>query len=168
MSTQNLIFIKMRKLIIKAVIGLVISCVTLVVFLQWKNQHAIQESILRMKNEITKDFHDPDSVRFREINLYYFKGTIKDRLKNLNFNSLVSLDTETFLSIIYYDPGLFHLCGEVNAKNGFGAYVGYKKFDVVDGEKPIALLHSDGKTDSSSEHFCQKEESESLIYSESN
>jgi hypothetical protein len=155
----------MRKLIIKAVIGLVIFCGTLAVFLQWQNHKAIEDSISRMKNAITKDFHDPDSARFREIRLYYLNGTINERLTKLRISTL---DTETALSLIYYDPELFHLCGEVNAKNGFGAYVGYKKFDVVDGSKPIALLHSDGKSDSPSEYFCLKEETESLIYSESN
>lgn len=41
------------------------------------------------------------------------------------------------LSIFRYDPNSFMLCGEVNAKNGFGAYIGYKRFYISPGGEPL-------------------------------
>ncbi len=44
------------------------------------------------------------------------------------------------LSVFRYDPEHFQLCGEVNAKNGFGAYVGYKRFYVSGRKDPVPFF----------------------------
>jgi hypothetical protein len=40
-------------------------------------------------------------------------------------NSLKDPDSAQFRNVVYRAP---HVCGEVNAKNGFGGYAGFKKF----------------------------------------
>jgi len=57
-----------------------------------------KEFIIKAKNQITKDFKDPDSVLFRNIVIF------KDDLQNRT------------------------MCGELNAKNSYGGYIGYAKF----------------------------------------
>lgn len=52
------------------------------------------------KADVAKEFKDPDSVNFR--------------------NMQVEKNPPT--------SGVMYVCGEINAKNGFGAYVGYEKF----------------------------------------
>lgn len=51
------------------------------------------------KKVVADAFRDPDSVRFRDMGIYQ-----------------------------KYNSELKYICGEVNAKNGYGAYVGYKSF----------------------------------------
>lgn len=53
------------------------------------------------KAELIKDFNDPSSVQFRNVVTYS------------------------------PDPGIYATCGELNAKNSFGAYTGFKKFVAV-------------------------------------
>ncbi|MGB3069829.1 MAG: hypothetical protein WBC18_14845 [Ottowia sp.] len=57
------------------------------------------------KREVAKDFKDPESARFRSIGIYKSKT----------------------------GKGGVSVCGEVNAKNSYGAYVGYRKFVFSDG-----------------------------------
>lgn len=58
--------------------------------------------VKRAKQTIVKDFKDPEGARFRDIGIY--KSTT--------------------------GKGGVSVCGEVNAKNSYGAYVGYRSFFV--------------------------------------
>ncbi|MBB6578011.1 hypothetical protein HNP33_002079 [Comamonas odontotermitis] len=71
--------------------------------------------VAKAKAEVSKDFKDPESANFRNLGVYKSK-TGKGRVS---------------------------VCGEVNAKNAFGAYVGYRPF-VVSGEL-AALAEPDGE-----------------------
>lgn len=70
--------------------------------------------IAKAKSAVTKDFKDPDGARYRGLGVY------KDNL------------------------GGTVLCGEVNGKNGFGAYVGYRRFFTTATNPPSATLREDG------------------------
>lgn len=61
--------------------------------------------VAKVKSEVTKDFRDPEGARFREMALFKTKTG-----KTGNF-----------------------VCGQVNAKNAYGAYVGYRNFVYSDG-----------------------------------
>lgn len=80
----------------------------------------------KAKQALTKDLKDPDSAKFR--NTYVYRDGDGKKLA---------------------------LCGEINAKNSYGAYVGFRKFHVThsgnptiqeDGDSPGGLfdiLHGD-------------------------
>ena len=115
----------------------------LLIYLQISNnEKTIQISLNLMKEEIVKDFHDPESARFRNIRLYNTNGSITEQLYELRTKKFEELNSDTLLNILNYNSESFQLCGEVNARNGFGAYVGYKKFYVLNGKKPIAILET--------------------------
>lgn len=59
-----------------------------------------EKLIALAKADVAKEFKDPDSVNFRNMQVE----------KNPPTN------------------GVIYVCGEINAKNGFGAYVGYERF----------------------------------------
>lgn len=61
--------------------------------------------VAKAKATISQDLKDPDAAKFRDIGIY--KSTT--------------------------GKGGVSVCGEVNAKNSYGAYVGYKRF-VVSGD----------------------------------
>ena len=61
--------------------------------------------VSKAKSAVSRDFKDPEAAKFRNLGIY---------------------KSETGKA----DP---YVCGEVNAKNSFGAYVGYRRFVVVDG-----------------------------------
>lgn len=104
------------------------------------NEKTMKTSLSLMKEEITKDFHDPESARFRNIRLYNTDGSISEQLNELRNKNFEELNLDALLAVLNYNSESFQLCGEVNAKNGFGAYVGYKNFYVLNGKKPIAIL----------------------------
>lgn len=60
--------------------------------------------VSKAKAAVSRDFKDPEGSRFRDLGIY--KSTT--------------------------GKGGFSVCGEVNAKNSYGAYVGYKRFVVAD------------------------------------
>lgn len=70
------------------------------------------------KRRLTRDFKDPGSAQFRNTYLTTDKGTA------------------------------VALCGEVNAKNSFGAYTGFRPFYVMDtGKSLTAGVMEDGAED---------------------
>lgn len=76
-----------------------------------KQKEEIEKRILK---HITKDYYDPESVRLRNTGLSTFNGrTIKIE--------------KGFIP----DMGSHTYCGEINGKNRFGAYVGYRKFAAI-------------------------------------
>ncbi|MFG0787916.1 hypothetical protein [Delftia tsuruhatensis] len=60
--------------------------------------------VAKAKTAVSRDFKDPEGARFRDVGIY--KSTT--------------------------GKGGVSVCGEVNAKNSYGAYVGYKRFVVDD------------------------------------
>ena len=80
-----------------------------------------KKAIDTAKQIITDNLKDPNSANFRDINVYH--------LTNKNTN-------ETKISAV---------CGEVNARNSYGGYAGFKKFvAVMLGDKPQVAVE-DGK-----------------------
>lgn len=78
-------------------------------------------AIEKAKKVVLKDLKDPDSAQFRNIKV------------------VIAGQTSLVASIV---------CGEVNAKNSFGAYTGFKKFDYsanilsLEGAKPDPYFDS--------------------------
>lgn len=60
--------------------------------------------VAKAKKSISRDLKDPDAAKFRDIGIY--KSTT--------------------------GKGGVSVCGEINAKNSYGAYVGFRKFLVSD------------------------------------
>ena len=108
--------------------------------LYWRSQHQLQDTVRVLKYEVTKDFHDPDSARFRSVRLQSLEGPIWNRIRSISLNSLWRNTPAEVASVFTYRPELLQLCGEVNAKNAFGAYVGYKAFYISGGEEPVPFI----------------------------
>jgi hypothetical protein len=49
------------------------------------------------------------------------------------------------------------ICGEINAKNGFGAYAGFKKFYAREGDTSVVFIDND-RTDDFAEKMCSSEQ----------
>jgi len=64
-------------------------------------QANIDKFVQSSKYKLTKNFLDPDSAKFRNLEVRQWKGN---------------------------EGNVLSLCGEVNGKNSMGAYTGYKKF----------------------------------------
>lgn len=71
--------------------------------------------VSKAKSAVSRDFKDPEAAKFRNVGIY--KSTT--------------------------GKGGVSVCGEVNAKNSFGAYVGYKRF-VVDDD--LVEIEDDGSS----------------------
>lgn len=83
------------------------------------------------KNVVAEAFRDPDSVKFRNVGLYQKE-----------------------------DSDERYVCGQVNAKNLYGAYVGYKLFYATPTRAQI-VTNQDGRLDSANyEENCFKKLSE--------
>ena len=156
----------MRKIFIS--ISTVVVLVLLLIYLQIaNNEKTIQLSLHLMKGEIVKNFHDPESARFRNIRLYNTDGSISEQINELRTEQFKELNSDALLAVLNYNSESFQLCGEVNAKNGFGAYVGYKKFYVLNGKKPIAILETKSTPlDSLFDSLCGENPSGHLIHGE--
>ena len=130
----------MRKFILITVAALAFSLAALAAAIYWKSQQTLHEAARMLKRVVTKDFHDPESARFRVVQLQSLEGSIGERVKMIDAKFLLRGTPDEVLSVFRYDPDGFRLCGEVNAKNGFGAYVGYKHFHVIGSKDLIAFI----------------------------
>ena len=81
-------------------------------------------------------------------------------LREAMANHLKDAESARFKSIVYKPTdaaGMWEMCGEVNAKNAFGGYVGFNKFigAVVKhgGKQPIYIVVAVGET---ADTMCQK------------
>lgn len=72
------------------------------------------------KTAVSKGLKDPDSAQFR--GMYLTREPAQSQGKTYMVD---------------------HVCGEVNAKNGYGGYVGYRRFAVVD---DLAFVDSEEPT----------------------
>jgi len=116
-----------------------------------QHRAALQDAVNRMKDAVTKDFHDPDTARFRNVQLKSDQEPLLSRLSSRRFYTGILGAPNSLFSALHYDPQYMERCGEGNAKNAFGAYVGYKAFYVGGGAKPNAFIDT-----TQSESFVQK------------
>lgn len=130
----------MRKLILVPLVVLGLTSLAIAFGIYWNAEQTIQEATRTLKQAVTKDFHDPESARFRTVQLRSLEGTIGQRLKLIDAKFLWESTPDEVLSLLRYDPEAFVLCGEVNAKNAFGAYVGYKRFYVSGRKDPVPFI----------------------------
>lgn len=79
------------------------------------------------KRAVSDLFKDPDSVRFRDVAIYQ-----------------------------RYNSEQRFLCGEVNAKNSYGAYVGYKTFYATDGDVYVIADEEDRMDWINYREYCHK------------
>ena len=132
----------MRKLLITFIALLLLAVTAAAVSLYWSSHQEIKDGVRSLKRAVTKNFHDPESARFRSVTLQSFEGPIIERMKDIDLNLIWKSTPDQFFSIFRYDPELFQLCGEVNAKNGFGAYVGYRRFYIRGNKDPVPFVDS--------------------------
>ena len=130
----------MRKLILIAIAVLVLGTAAVAASIYWTNQADVQETVRALKKAVVKDFHDPESARFRSLRLQSDEGSILERIRMIDVKFLWESTPTEVLSVFRYDPRGLHLCGEVNAKNAFGAYVGYKPFWITGGKDPVPFI----------------------------
>lgn len=154
----------MRKILFISLAILTFATAATVAAIYWTSQQQIQESVRVMKRAVTKGFHDPESVRFRSIELQSMEGRITQRLTMIDAKLLWESTSSEVLSIFRYDPEGLELCGEVNAKNAFGAYVGYKRFYVSGRKDPVPFIDS-RKNDDFAKRMCEIGK-EGLVFSE--
>lgn len=76
--------------------------------------NAEKAALLNARKEVTRNLKDPDSALFRNVYLIVKKGSDK-----------------------------YFVCGEINAKNYYGGYVGYDKFSAT-GNGKVHFLYSEG------------------------
>jgi hypothetical protein len=126
--------------------------------IHFKNKNESAKALQRLKIAVSKDFHDPESAKFRNIRLQSLEGTVAQKIQELDISYLLKNPFSEILSTITYDPQFFELCGEVNAKNRLGAYIGYKKF-YIRGNDGIPFIDQDSDN---AEKFC-KISSDSII-----
>lgn len=154
----------MRKIILICVAIVSLAIVGTAAAVYWKSQQVIQENVRLLKRAVTKDFHDPESARFRSIQLQSLERSITERLKMIDAKFLWRNTPNEVLSIFRYDPEGFQLCGEVNAKNGFGAYVGYKRFYVSGRKDPVPFIDT-RENDDFAKKMCEIGK-EGIVFSE--
>jgi opacity protein-like surface antigen len=130
----------MRKLLLVTVAALALASTALAAAIYWKSQQTLHETTRVLKQAVAKDFHDPESARFRAVQLQSLEGAINERMELIDAKFLWRSTLDEVLSVFRYDPEFFELCGEVNAKNGFGAYVGYNHFYVSGGKDPVLFI----------------------------
>ena len=75
------------------------------------NGKSDQEIIKMVRDSVTKDFKDPDSAKFR--NERVFRTRVEPRHRKTG-------------EVIEKDG--IYVCGEVNGKNSYGAYAGYRDY----------------------------------------
>lgn len=118
-----------------AVVAVVVTAVAVAVVavVQWQKNSKILAVMDTHRLAVANKFLDPESVKFRSMKGY----------THLNATG------ET----------MYALCGESNAKNGFGAYTGYKRFVVTArAAKPdpsVFLGDPDSDMDGPTEKICQ-------------
>lgn len=124
-------------------ISLIISILSITIgLIYYENKKISKNSFENLKFRVAKNFNDPDSAKFRSMRLQSLEGTITQRFKEIDFEFFTKSSFSEFKEVIFYNPKLFHLCGEVNAKNRFGAYVGYKHF-YISGEDSDPFIDND-------------------------
>ena len=130
---------------------LLIASVGLVAIISVNASSAKAMAVARLKKDVARDLHDPSSVRFRDLNLLSYS----DHLESFSlFIAFIQEDKALALKLLRGNPqdlltyreDAFRLCGQLNAKNRMGAYVGYTDFYVTgsDPAKPFVVIEGLG------------------------
>lgn len=137
---------KIRPLVV-VVLGLAVLVSIGAGALYARNKMLFDGTAKTLRDAVVKDFHDPDSARFRNVRLRSHEPSIAERFREFrSYGTKMSL-ADRLPAMVRYDPDGLELCGEVNAKNGFGAYVGYKTFWITAGGKLVPFIDTkDGDT----------------------
>lgn len=110
---------------------------------RWYEQAQLQVQLKQMQAAATKDFADPESARFRNLSLATDEPGLWDRLAGFGTYKTARPLMERLRNVLAHDPESLHLCGEVNAKNRLGAYVGYRSFEVIGHASPFVQVDSE-------------------------
>ena len=137
----------MKKILLTCTIVVVLIGLALVSFEYWRTQTLVSESLDSLRNSVARDLNDPEAARFRSVRLISLEGTISQRMELLNAQFLRESTPQEVLELFRYDRKLLRLCGEVNAKNRMGAYVGYMAFFARNPEQPEAYIDADPRDD---------------------
>lgn len=160
------------KKIVKVVLVISCSLVLLVLVavggIYWHAHAAIRDGVSTLKRAVVQDFNDPESARFRSIELRSLSGTIRQRLGEFDTGLLREHGFKYVKALLTHDPDMFQLCGEVNARNAFGAYVGYRKFWIsgVGGIQEATPFIAAQDDDDFPEQMCKIGKEEPAIYAE--
>ena len=136
---------KVRKISILAISIFVLAIVGL-----YGYEYVIISKMTKSLKAVTiADLRDPSSTQLRHVRLMAdFKllpnGTFMERM----------LGSRPLNVIFTYPEDSLKLCGELNAKNAFGAYVGFKKFYTSGGKKPHSFIDSDS-SDTFADLMCR-------------
>lgn len=77
-----------------------------------------EDDVIAKAQEMTiQNFYDPESALFRDLVLVSFRSSEKS-------------DANFYYRGFFTDAEHYYVCGQVNGKNRFGAYVGYKSFNA--------------------------------------
>lgn len=112
-----------------------------------------------IKEKVANEFKDPESVKFRNLKAYSYGGV---SLFDIIFSARSLSDATNLIKIWRESKELLGkptLCGEANAKNQFGAYVGYEKFYADE----IAIFYEKDSYQLINE-FCSGKDKISLFY----
>lgn len=105
-----------------------------------RNKMLFDSTAKTLRDAVVKDFHDPDTARFRNVKLRSHEPSIAERFHEFRSYGTKMSVTDRLPAMVRYDPDALELCGEVNAKNGFGAYVGYRTFWIATGGKLVPFI----------------------------
>jgi hypothetical protein len=131
---------QMRKSLLLLLGALLILAAATAAGIYWDNDRTVDHAVRALKERVANRFGDPESVRFRSLRLESDQGLVSTRLRSIQARFLWDSTPERALSALRYDPTKLHLCGEVNAKNAFGADAGYKWFWASGGsDKDVAF-----------------------------
>lgn len=143
----------MKKVSLIILVVVLLITISAVGTIYLKTTTEIERNALLLKKAVAKDFHDPETARFRSLRIQTDEGSVLSRLKRVDLKLLWEATPAEVLSIFRYDPEAISLCGEVNARNAFGAYAGYKPFYVSGGNDPIIFI-STSETDDLPVKLC--------------
>jgi hypothetical protein len=140
----------MKRLLIAVValsVLLLIAAVSLTAYVSAKASSTKLATLTQLKEMVARDLHDPESVRFRDLRLLTDSEHIEgfDRLTALSqkdINLVAKAIREKSLDLFTYQSDAFSLCGQLNAKNRMGAYLGYTDFYVMGTapSKPFVII----------------------------
>lgn len=97
--------------------------------LYWKDQKITENNVRLMKRALTKDLLDPETTRMRSVRFYAISDT--EESDKIDWQLLWRSWPDEILSRNLYNQKFFALCGELNTKNEFGAFIGYRPFYVM-------------------------------------
>ena len=144
----------MKKIVISIILSISLLLIVsggLVAYIASNANTASSAALAQLKKDVARDLHDPESVRFRDLHLL----SDSDHLESFSsFIAFIQKDKASALKILRENPkdllsygeGAFSLCGQLNAKNRMGAYVGYTDFYVAgtDPTKPFVVIEGLG------------------------